>query len=257
MRSQRVHKHFPRSRHCEDVHHRILLGDSRMSTSEIIRKLTDELDKGITTEVQTVYLLAGIRKLIERDSIEGQYADLKFHCDWALHSSMEHAAARQILRKFDAAHALLREGVALHKLPRGLRSEIDRISKMRSFEKELAEFLTAYGLPPITKISEDGWPHFLHLYTRVIEDIPLTVSVPAGGEKKNKAKQSTSDGGPTHMSRVTFHLEPARKETQHGNREDVLFKVTWRIHDKNGKTGVVFVINSYSTDDLSDARLSL
>ena len=52
-----------------------------MSTPEIIRKLTDELDKGIATEVQTVYVLAGIRKLIERDRIEGQYADLKFHCD--------------------------------------------------------------------------------------------------------------------------------------------------------------------------------
>jgi hypothetical protein len=33
--------------------------------------------------------------------------------------------------------------------------------------------------------------------------------------------------------------------------------VTWRIHDKNGKSRKVFVINSYSTDDLSDARVSL
>lgn len=228
-----------------------------MSTPEIIRKLTDELDKGIATEVQTVYVLAGIRKLIERDRIEGQYADLKFHCDWALHSSMERAAARQILRKFDVAHALLREGVALHKLPRALRSEIARISKMQSFEKELTEFLTAYGLPPITKISEDGWPHFLHLYARVIEDIPLTVSLPAVSKEKRQAKPNTSSDSPKYISRVTVHLEPARKGIQHGGREDVLFKVTWRIHHKNGKSGEVFVINSFSANYQGNERLSL
>ena len=216
-----------------------------MSTPEIIRKLTDELDRGITSEVQVVYVLAGIRKLIERDKIKDQYADLRFHCDWALHASMDRTAAKKILRQFDAAHALLREGIALHQLPSDLRGE-----------KELAEFLTAYALPPITKNSEDGWPHFLHLYTRVIEDIPLTVSLPAV-KKKNKSKQRTLDGGPKHISRVTVHLEPARKAAPHGNREDVLFKVTWRIYDRNGKSGNVFVINSYSTNDLSDARLSL
>ena len=36
-------------------------------TEEIIRKLTAQLNNGITTEVQVVYLLVGIRKLIERD----------------------------------------------------------------------------------------------------------------------------------------------------------------------------------------------
>ena len=227
-----------------------------MSTPEIIRKLKDELDKGIATEVQAIYLLAGIRKLIECHGVEDQYADLRFHCDWALHSSMDRGAARVILRQFDAAHALLRSGLALHQLPPALRNEIDRISKMRSFEKELTKFLTAYGLPPITRNSEDGWPHFLHLYTRVIEDIPLTVSLPPVS-KKDKAEQSMSGDGPKHISHVTVHLEPARKAAQQGYREDVLFKVTWRIHDKNGKSGKVAVINSYSTDDLSDARVSL
>src|ERR1700730_1735319 len=115
-----------------------------MSTPEIIRKLKDELDKGIATEVQTIYLLAGIRKLIERDKVEDQYADLRFHCDWALHSSMDRAAAKAILRQFDAVQPLLLDG---KKLPSELRSEIDRISKMRSFNKELAKFLAAYGLP--------------------------------------------------------------------------------------------------------------
>src|ERR1700674_2888312 len=100
-----------------------------MSTPEIIRKLKDELDKGIATEVQTIYLLAGIRKLIERDGGEDQYADLRFHCYVALQSRMDREAAEAILRQFDAAHTLLRNGLALHQLPPALRNEIDRISK--------------------------------------------------------------------------------------------------------------------------------
>jgi hypothetical protein len=42
-------------------------------TPDLLRKLTADLDKSIATDVQVVYLLAGMRKLIERDKIEGQY----------------------------------------------------------------------------------------------------------------------------------------------------------------------------------------
>jgi len=49
-----------------------------MTTRDIISKLTSELDKGITTEAQAVYLLVGIRKIIERDKIGREYADLRF-----------------------------------------------------------------------------------------------------------------------------------------------------------------------------------
>lgn len=216
-----------------------------MTTRDIIWKLTRELDTGITTEVQVVYMLAGIRKLMERDKTEEQYPGLKFHCDWALHSSMERAAAKAILKKFDAAHALLRGKIELRNLPAGLRVEIDRISKMKAFEEELSRFLAAYGLPPLTKNRPDGWPHFLHLYSRVVEDIPLVVSLPAVGKKK--AKQGATGGAPKHISHVVVHFEPARQTVKHDTgEEEVLFKVTWRIHDKSGKSGDVFAINSYS-----------
>src|SRR5258707_14981348 len=135
-----------------------------MTTRDIISKLTRELDAGIETEVQAVYLLAGIRKIIERDNIGGQYPDLKFHCDWALHSKLKGPAAQEVLGKFDAMHALLQGGtIKVRDLPRGLGSKIERISEMRSFEKELSQFLGGYGLPPLTKKRPDGWPRFLHL----------------------------------------------------------------------------------------------
>jgi hypothetical protein len=52
-----------------------------MTTRDIVSKLAGELDRGIETEVQVVYVLAGIRKLIERDNAKERYPDLKFHCD--------------------------------------------------------------------------------------------------------------------------------------------------------------------------------
>jgi hypothetical protein len=116
-----------------------------MTTRDIVSKLTNELDGGIETEVQAVYLLAGIRKIIERDKVGGQYPNLKFHCNWVLHSRLDQAPAQAILAKFDAAHALLKGKVKLQDLPPALSSEIDRISKMQSFHKELSGFLAAYG----------------------------------------------------------------------------------------------------------------
>jgi hypothetical protein len=201
-----------------------------MTTRDIISKLTRELDAGITSEVQVVYMLAGVRKLIERDGVKDQYPDLNFHCDWTLHSKLEGTFAKSVLRKFDAAHALLRDKkLELRALPANLKAEINRISKMRSFERELSGFLETYKLPPLTKKRPDGWGHFLYLYGKVIEDIPLVVA----------DKTAT---GPKHISQVVVHLE----EAPHDIGGEALFKVTWTIHDKNGKSGEIFVINSFS-----------
>jgi hypothetical protein len=214
-----------------------------MTTTDIISKLTKELDTGITTEVQVVYVLAGIRKLIERDKISDQYKDLKFHCDWVLHSSLEGTYAKAILKKFDAAHVLLRGNIELLQLPLELRIEIQRIFKMTSFGEELSRFLMAYDLPPLTKNRPDGWTHFLHLYTRVIEDIPLVVALPPG---RKKCKQGAADNSPKYISHVTVHFDSAREAIKHATGEDVLFRVTWVIHDRNGQSGSLFVINSFS-----------
>jgi hypothetical protein len=212
-------------------------------TSEIIRKLGQELEAGIATEGQVVYLLVGIRKLIEREGVGDEYSDLKFHCDWALHSSLEGTAAKAILRQFDAAHAFLRASVELADLPAHLRSEIDRISKMKSFKRELARFLAAYDLPPLTRHRSDGWTHFLRLYARVIEDIPLVVRV---GVDKRKLGPRTTHSPPKHISRVTVHCELARETVRYPNAEELFFKVRWAVQDKNGESGEIFVINSFS-----------
>ena len=209
-------------------------------TEEIIRKLTAELNKGITTEVQVVYLLAGIRKLIERDDLGAQYPALNFHCDWVLHSKLDRSAAKAILREFDEAHPLVKSRMDL---PRELQNKIDDISKMRTFEKELTSFLEKYGLPPIAQ-DVDGWSHFLHLYTQVIQDIPLMV------------KASSPDAA-QNISKVVVHFEAATETQKFGDREDFFYRIVWEIFDKNGGSGTHSVYNSFDiamSDDQESPR---
>jgi len=209
-------------------------------TPDILRKLEAELNAGITTEAQVVYLLVGIRKLLERNKMEDKpdepednYTELKFHCDWALHASMNRTRAKTILKQFDAAYALLRGTVKLDTLPEPLKCEIERISKMLSFEEEFSKILATHGLPLLTQHRPDGWAHFLYLYGKVIEDIPLVVSVP------------TTKHGPKHISNVTVNCETAREKIMHAGGEEILFKITWTIQGEDGQSGSIFVINSF------------
>jgi hypothetical protein len=193
-----------------------------MSKLDITKKLRKEMGRGIASEARAVYLLTEVRKLIERDKAAGAYPNLKFHCDWVLHAKLTGPAAQEILRQFDAAHPLLRDPqLELHDLPGMLRSEIYRISKMRSFREELYRLLEHYGLPPLKR----GWTHFLHLYAKIVEDIPLEVT-------GNHAR---------HISKVVVHFEKAKRKLN----GETLYKVTWRIHDKNGQHGSVEIYNSF------------
>jgi hypothetical protein len=54
-------------------------------TPDILKKLDALLSAGITDEMQVVYLMSGVRKLLERQQAKKQYRYLTFHCDWTLH----------------------------------------------------------------------------------------------------------------------------------------------------------------------------
>jgi hypothetical protein len=200
-----------------------------MTPPEIIRKLTAELDRGITTEPQVVYLMAGVRKLLEQQQATEQYEYLKFYCDWVLHPELGGPMAQKILKLFDEVAGHLREGAQLQGLPPHLRSEIDRISKMTPFQNELNGFLQTNGLPILDDTRSDGWMRFLRLYANVVEDCPLVMR----------------DGTKATVDRVTLKVESAKESIEN----EIGFKVTWEILDKYGLSGSLFVINSFSIDD--------
>jgi hypothetical protein len=126
-------------------------------------------------------------------------------------------------------HALPHVSVPRGPLPHGLRQEIDRLSKFRYFKEELSKFLDDNKLPAMTVNRPDGWAHFFHLYTKIIEDCPLVMS----------AKNATAT-----IDSVTVRFEFA-KEPVHG---EMLYKIRWIVQDKNGLTGEIYIINSFSVN---------
>jgi hypothetical protein len=206
-----------------------------MTTRDIRSKLGEQLTRGLTSEPQVVYVLVGIRKLIDRHELCEKYPDLYFHCNWALHASMNRKPAQTLLKVFDDAHAFFRDNSASKSLPNNLSREVDRISQMKTFETDLSEFLKDCDLPPLTFVSPDGWARFHFLYTQVIQDVPLQVS------------KSVDAGGLQYISHVVVNCESARETIKYGGAEHHVYKVTWTGHDRDGEARSLDIFNSYST----------
>lgn len=72
-----------------------------MGRQAIVGKLQSELERGITSEGQLVYVLVEVRKLLEITHRKDRFPALLFHCDWALHSHMDRPGALRVLQRFD------------------------------------------------------------------------------------------------------------------------------------------------------------
>jgi len=44
------------------------------------------------------------------------------------------------------------------------------------------------------------------------------------------------------IEKVTVHFEPAKQQVE----DEMLYKMTWTVTDKNGLTGDIFIINGFS-----------
>jgi hypothetical protein len=206
-----------------------------VGTPEILTKLTDLLRRGISSEVEVVYLLAALRKLLERDERQRQFSALNFYCNWALHALLDRRDAQDVLRLFDAAHGLMKEAgrTNLDALPEGLRDDILRISRMDAFREQVTKILEIYDLPPLTLHSSDGWTRFVHLYANVVQDIPLVV---------------TGDNA-RHLADVTVKCEvPA--STISGAGDEIVFFITWLLHDRDSSTTAIRVVNTVRTAEM-------
>ena len=199
---------------------------------DILKKLEQQLKDGLDTEAEVSYFLIEIRKSVEQQGLKRNLEYLKSYCDWIAHPGLAGPMAQKVLKQFDEANIHMKTGIHMDELPHGLRREIDQLSKFSCFEKELSEFLEDNKLPPLTVARHDAWTHFLHLYTKIIEDCPLVMS----------GKNTTAT-----IDNLTVKFEFA-KEPLHG---EMLYKIRWIVLDKNGLTGEIFIINGFSIEPLS------
>ena len=71
-------------------------------TKDIIGKLREHLSKPVDTECSVVYLLAEIRKLLDRDKPDPKPFALWMYCHWALHVDLTKSnTTRRFLKQVD------------------------------------------------------------------------------------------------------------------------------------------------------------
>lgn len=189
-------------------------------TPHVVGKLQSEIKKGLKEEAQVVYLLAGIRKIIERENKASKFDYLNFHCDWVLHSKLDRWFAQKVLNQFDSVHISQIKSGGRDPLSR----TIDNILNMEQFREQMSGFLKSHSL---ADFSQDGdtWAKFLYLYSRVIEDIPLVIS------PKNSAS----------IQQITISVKISDQPVN----DHKVYKISWHITGKDGSSGEVFVINSF------------
>ena len=72
-----------------------------MGEKDLRVKLGEELDKEIHEEIQVIYILSRIRKLLETKNFPSKYKHLNFYCNWALHTKIDRAEPiSEVLREF-------------------------------------------------------------------------------------------------------------------------------------------------------------
>ena len=136
---------------------------------DIVRKLRAELQRGISTEAQVVYLMVKLRKLLDLDADQGkssEYGTLRLCCDWTVHVALSGARAQRMIKMADAAYPKLLRG----ELTDQDKDEFRNVFSLARFQEELNQFLAEHHLPTI---SGAQWNSFLACFLNTIEDCPL------------------------------------------------------------------------------------
>lgn len=118
-----------------------------------------------------VYILVGIRKLLEKKDALDKYPHLKLCCDWAVHPKLDRKSAQNITMLFDQYEAKYRcEGVGVNQadIP-----ELVNFCEHTRFRAQLMEACKS-NLIPTAAIRADSWSRSsLKQFSEIIKDCPL------------------------------------------------------------------------------------
>ncbi len=138
---------------------------------EIVDKLKKTLIKCIENESDVVYLMVGIRKVLEMKGVSG-FLLLKFYCDWILHHKKDLITKeiKQIMNKIDSS--IPKDKSLYPAISIKDRTNIDFIY-MKELKKQLDKFLKKYDLPLKLVTDKKCWITFVKLLTKILENQPI------------------------------------------------------------------------------------
>ncbi len=133
-----------------------------MGQTEILGKLSRELEKDIHEECQVICILSRIRKYLEAENKKDQYKYLNFYCNWALHSKINDTKqVADILLEFT-------EG------------KNEGFLRFAYLYEDLNNFLSMNGLPMKLLNDHSNSMRFVKLLVNIYSDTPLIVPISGG-----------------------------------------------------------------------------
>lgn len=161
-----------------------------MGKEEIKSKLQDVFKKVELDEVDVVYILRSIRKVLDIDKNK-EYKKLRFYCNWALHIQIDDTnVVSEELGSFPD------DVVSSHKF-----------LMYETFHKELKSFLEKYSLQTNIYKDNDSVFKFNKLLTDIYTDTPLVVKSIKKKIitlKSGEYTKETIGGTPVKISATTF-----------------------------------------------------
>jgi hypothetical protein len=141
---------------------------------ELLDKLRAQLDAGITTEPEVLFVLIKIRKLLETRTTGPKSPTLKFFCDWALHTSLDRGGALNIIMQFDKVMEPYLAG-DMDAFNASIEKHINDLLTAERFRNELQRFLSFHGLPYRLTSEQSSWQDFVDKYLSSVADSPLEI----------------------------------------------------------------------------------
>ena len=192
---------------------------------DITQKLSAEIESGIIKETQVVYLLAGVRKILEQLEEPTEFGRLKFYCDWALHSRLSRKPAQEVMQILEFIYKCMAKD---ERAPD--HSEAMLLITFDLLKKELSAFLQKFGLRDFTQ-STNAWVVFIYLYSRAVEDCPLVFR----------------GNVPIDIEKIVIHLETAENLID----DHLPYRVNWQFEAKGDLPPArYFILNSYSVAEI-------
>ena len=198
-----------------------------MGRHAIEEKLAMQLDNNqVLPESVVVYILVGIRKLLEIGNDSNTYPSLRFHCDWALHSKLDRKGALAVIKQFDDFEdAWAGDNTDLMAKAQAALSATVGADKFRT---ELAQFLKVHKLPTTLCDDDTRWVDFLRVYGAVIHDAPLEFNLTRIKHVSSVVVRRSDEPGdpdvPVKDFLFALEWEPMRFDKKPGMRYRVNFR---------------------------------
>ena len=135
---------------------------------KLLKKIQDVLDRQVSTEMQVVYLMVELRKLMDRE----KYKDpvLRTLCNWVVHTSLEKRAEGSQLVLTEIDNQMVRVFERNESVP-----SFEHLS-FCAFRATLGQCFDSFGLSAKFIQDKSKYERFVGLYSSIVSECPILFS---------------------------------------------------------------------------------